>query len=103
MGIGTPLCVQGGRFLKHVTWLLEFSNWLMLNFANAPGSHRGAEGEMAMTVASPARLAILCGISGTLPVQRWSIELPAITDGEWWRRHSLQSHKGGPETVPFNF
>ena len=29
-----------------------------------------------------------------------STELPATTDGEWRRRHSLQSHKGGPWTVP---
>ena len=29
-----------------------------------------------------------------------SKELPATTDGEWLRRHSLQSHKEGPETIP---
>ena len=30
-----------------------------------------------------------------------SKELPATTDGEWRRRHSLQSHKGGPEDYTF--
>ena len=36
-----------------------------------------------------------------VPVQRWSIELPATTVGEWRRRRSLRRHKGGPWTVFF--
>ena len=35
-------------------------------------------------------------------VQRQSIELPATTVGEWWRRHSLRRHKGGLWTVFFS-
>ena len=38
-----------------------------------------------------------------VPVQRWSIELPATTVGEWRRRRSLRRHKGGLWTVPFTF
>ena len=38
--------------------------------------------------------------SPLLPVQRWSIELPTTTAGEWWRRRSLRRHKGGLRTVP---
>ena len=34
-----------------------------------------------------------------VPEQMQSTELPATTDGEWRRRHSLQSQKGGPWTV----
>ena len=34
-----------------------------------------------------------------VPVQRWSIELPATTVGERQRRRSLRRHKGGLWTV----
>ena len=36
-----------------------------------------------------------------VPVQRWSIELPATTVGERRRRRSLRRHKGGLWTVLF--
>ena len=60
----------------------------------------GGRGEMAMAVASSARLAFLRGAVCAcctpytrrfplVPVQRWSIELPATTVGEWRRRRSL--------------
>ena len=38
-----------------------------------------------------------------VPVQRWSIELPATSVGERRRRCSLRRHKGGPWTVLFYF
>ena len=45
----------------------------------------------------------LTEVIGSLSVRsEKSKELPATTDGEWRRRHSLQSHKGGPETILFN-
>ena len=79
--------------------IIEFVYWLFLNFASAPGLS-GGRGEMAMAVASSARLAFLRGAVCAcctpytrrfplVPVQRWSMELPATTVGEWWRRHSL--------------
>ena len=39
-------------------------------------------------------------LSLLVPVQRWSIELPATTVGEWRRRRFLRRHKGGLWTVP---
>ena len=80
--------------------LLALAYWLFLKFAIAPGLS-GGRGEMAMT--APPRWFSSCSVQQTLsllvPVQRQSIELPATTDGEWRRRHSLQSHKGGLWTV----
>ena len=79
---------------------LMFGYWLFLKFAIAPGLS-GGRGEMAMAVASSARLAFLrgavcacCTLRQTLspflvPVQRQSIELPATTVGACRRRHSL--------------
>ena len=73
---------------------------LFLKFASAPGLS-GGRGEVAMAVASSARLAFLRGevyacctpyarrFPFLVPVQRWSIELPATTVGECRRRHSL--------------
>ena len=86
----------------------EFVYWDTLTFASAPGLS-GGRGEMAMAVASSARLAFLRGAvcASTLyircchlvPVQRQSTELPATTVGECRRRHSLRRHKGGLWTV----
>ena len=66
---------------------------------------------MAMAVASSARLAFLRGAvcastpynrcCHLVPVQRQSIELPATTVGERWRRRSLRRHKGGRWAVFF--
>ena len=42
-------------------------------------------------------------ISPLVPVQRWSIELPATTVGERRRRRSLRRHNGGLLDCPFNF
>ena len=83
---------------------LKFGYWLFLNFASAPGLS-GGRGEMAMAVASSARLAFLrgavcastlyircCPLDMCFPwflVQQQSIELPATTVGECRRRHSL--------------
>ena len=79
---------------------LEFVYWLFLKFARAPGLS-GGRGEMAMAVASSARLAYFVVRSAPVvrrtpdafpflvPVQRWSIELPATTVGERRRRRSL--------------
>ena len=78
---------------------LEFGYWDTLKFASPPGLS-GGRGEMAMAVASSARLAFLRGAVCAcctpytrrfplVPVQRWSIELPAATVGEWRRQHSL--------------
>ena len=98
-------------FCLRVLVFLEFAYWDTLKFARAPGLCRG---EMAMAVASSACLAFLRGavcaccmpytrcFPFLVPVQRWSNELPATTVGERRRRHSLQSHKGGPETILFN-
>ena len=88
----------------------KFVYWLFLKFASAPGLS-GGRGEMAMAVASSARLAFLRGAVCAcctpytrccpflVPVQRWSIELPATTVGERRRRRSLRRHKGGLWTV----
>ena len=71
-----------------------------LKIASAPGPF-GGRGEMAMAVASSARLAFLRGavcarctpytrpFPFLVPVQRLSTELPATTVGECRRRHSL--------------
>ena len=77
---------------------LKFVYWLFLKFARAPGLSRG-RGEMAMAVASFARLAFLRGAvcASTLynqmlslcSLQRQSTELPATTVGVCRRRHSL--------------
>ena len=78
---------------------LELVYWDTLKFASAPGLS-GGRGAMEMAVASSARLAFFRGAvcaSCTLytrrfpfvPVQRWSIELPATTVAEWRRRRSL--------------
>ena len=79
---------------------LEFAYWDTLKFARAPGLS-GGRGEMAMAVASSARLAFLRGavcaccmpytrcFPFLVPVQRWSNELPATTVGERRRRRSL--------------
>ena len=79
---------------------LEFAYWDTLKFARAPGLS-GGRGEMAMALASSARLAFLRGavcaycapytrcFPFLVPLQRWSIELPATTVGACRRRHSL--------------
>ena len=99
--------------ILRVQVFLEFGYWDTLKFASAPGLS-GGRGEMAMAVASSARLAFLRGAVCAcctpytrrfplVPVQRWSIELPATTVGERRRRRSLRRHKGGPWTVPLTF
>ena len=82
----------------------KFGYWDTVNFASAPGLS-GGRGEMAMAVASSARLAYLrgavCAFSlyiryclfgicfPLFPVQRQSNELLATTVGACRRRHSL--------------
>ena len=61
---------------------------------------------MAMAVASPLAVlsyAVHQTLSLSFPVQRQSIELPATTDGEWWRGQSLRRQKGGQWTIPLFF
>ena len=80
----------------------EIVYWDTLMFVSAAGLS-GGRGEMAMAVASSARLALLLRLTSDtfplLPVQRQSDELPATTVGECRRRHSLRRHKGGRWTV----
>ena len=67
----------------------KFVYWDTLKFVRAPGPF-GGRGEMAMAVASSARLAFLLGaVCATTLYIRCSIELPATTVGECRRRHSL--------------
>ena len=72
--------------------LIEFVFWALLMFAMAPGLS-GGRGEMAMAVASPARLVLFLRSAPhavpLVPVQLQSMELSATTVGEWWRHHSL--------------
>ena len=86
-------------FCLRVLVFLEFAYWDTLKFESAPGLS-GGRGEMAMAVASSARLAFLRGAvcaccmpysrcCHLVPVQRQSIELPATTVGERRRRRSL--------------
>ena len=87
-------------FCLRVLVFLEFAYWDTLKFARAPGLSGGG-GEMAMAVASSARLAFLRGavcaccmpytrcFPFLVPVQRWSNELPATTVGGRRRRRSL--------------
>ena len=83
----------------------EIVYWLFLKFARAPGLS-GGRGEMAMAVASSARLAFLRGLlyavhqtlslcslysssHGAPGHNRWG-----VAETQWRRHHSLRSHKG---------
>ena len=83
-------------FLKYV----DIQTW---NFKSAPGSHRGTEGEIAMAAlprcTASSSYIRRCPFLSLYSYEK-SMELPATTDGEWRRRCSLQSHKGGPDTFP---
>ena len=89
-----------------LTFFLKYVDIQTLNFMSAPGSHRGTEGEMAIaalprcTASSSyirhypfVSLYSSCTVEGAPGHNRWGV---ADT------QHSLKSHKGGPETVPFN-
>ena len=85
----TPLVLVPFKFVYQDT----------LKFASAPGPF-GGRGEMAMAVASSARLAFLVARCAPrrstsdavllFPVQQQSIELPATTVGACRRRHCLR-------------
>ena len=87
-------------------FFLKYVDMQPFNLISALGSQRGAEGEMAMAAlprcAASSSYIRRCPFVSLYSYEK-SKELPATTDGEWRRRHSLQSHKGGPETVPFYF
>ena len=99
-------CSGASLLLRHllVRVFLEYLATDLLKFARTPGPS-GDRGAMPLMAAwgwlrgMPPAVRRKSDIP-LVPVQRWSIELPATTVGEWRRRHSLQRHKGGLWTVP---
>ena len=83
-------------FSLQVHVFLEFGYWDTLKFASAPGSFGGIEERWQWRSLRPLALPSFVVLHVTpdafpylVPVQRWSIELPATTVGECRRRHSL--------------
>ena len=78
--------------VKYVTWLLKFTYWLILNYANAPGPS-GDRGEMATASLVHQMLSfLLCTFSR-------SLELPATTEGGLSRGSLSPGHKAGTWTA----
>ena len=113
--LGTQRSWYGfGRLPGRVRFFLKFTYWLFMNYGKAPGSHRGTEGmAMAAPPCCPRPFALdrevkvdACHTSDVVSVclvQSCIVEgAPGHNRWEWRRRHSLQSHKGGPETILFN-
>ena len=100
----SPLGMATRCGLQLVRGLMSFwSSWTRRprKFASAPGpfGDRGDTprwGPMAGTAACCTQYIRCCPL---FPVQSQSAELPATTEGEWQRRHSLQEHEAGLLTV----
>ena len=100
--LGMRISVNGASGVRVWVWLRVILKYVVadaLNYAKAPDSHRGAEGD-----GHGARLvgAFLTGLAARPFVRSLyslrSLELPATTVGEWRRRHSLRRHKAGTGT-----